>query len=212
MPGSPANPLRQSLSEAIRQGKRDVLPGILYIITFLPPGMSGHSKWSQIKHKKGATDQKRGLLFSKLLNAVSVAARENPDPTFNPRLRTTIETARAANVPNENIERAVKRSSESKNLEEVIMEAYGPEKSAFVILGITDNTNRTIAEVRHLIEELGAKPADPGSVLWSFERAGGEWKPKFLQSTSEAAKAKIAEVIAALEEHPDVQKVITNTA
>ncbi len=172
--------------------------------------MSGHSKWAQIKHKKGATDQKRGLLFSKLLKAISVAARENPDPQFNPRLRTTIQTARDANVPNENIDRAVSRSSEEKDLLEVVLEAYGPEKSALVILGITDNSNRTIAEVRHLIVGLGLKPAEQGSVLWSFEKTNGEWKPKFAQPVSAEAKKKIEDVVAALEDHADVQKVITN--
>jgi YebC/PmpR family DNA-binding regulatory protein len=172
--------------------------------------MSGHSKWSQIKHKKGATDQKRGLLFSKLLKAVSVAAKENPDPQFNPRLRTTIQTARDANVPNENIERAITRSSEEKNLEEVVLEAYGPEKSALVVLGITDSRNRTIAEVRHLMEKLGLKPAEQGSVLWSFEKTQGEWKPKFTQLLSDATKQKVQEIVSSLEEHPDVQKVITN--
>jgi YebC/PmpR family DNA-binding regulatory protein len=172
--------------------------------------MSGHSKWSQIKHKKGATDQKRGALFSKLLKAVSVAAKDNPDPNFNPRLRTTIETARKANVPNDNIERAIKRSSEEKELEEIILEAYGPEKSALVLFCITDNRNRTVAEVRHLIEELGLKPASQGSVLWSFEQHDGAWQPKFKQPVSEEAKQKISEILETLEAHEDVQSVITN--
>jgi len=174
--------------------------------------MAGHSKWAQIKHKKGVTDQKRGLLFSKLLKAVSVAARENPDPKFNPRLRTTIEKARAANVPNENIERAISKSSEEKSLVEVVLEAYGPEKSAFVISGITDSSNRTISEVRHLLEELGLKPGEQGSVLWSFEKKDGEWHPKFTQPVSDTAKKKIEEAIVALEEHPDVERVVTNIA
>ena len=172
--------------------------------------MSGHSKWSQIKHKKGATDEKRGLLFSKLLRAISVAARENPDPAWNPRLRTTIEKARAANVPHENIERAIKRSSATDALDEIALEAYGPEKSAFIIVAVTDNRNRTIAEVRHLLEASGAKNAGEGSVRWSFEHAAGAWTPKFIQHVSADAKGKIAAIIATLEAHPDVEQVITN--
>lgn len=174
--------------------------------------MAGHSHWKQIQHKKGTADQKRGQLFSKLLNAVTIAARDNPDPQFNPRLRRMIEKARLANVPNENIERAIKRSNEAQNLEEVVIEAYGPEKSALIIYGITDSKNRTVAEVRALLNERGVKTADPGSVLWAFDQPahGGAWQPKFIQPISENSKKKIQELIQVLENRDDVQKVITN--
>src|SRR3989338_11296018 len=109
--------------------------------------MSGHSKWSQIKHKKGTTDQKRGQLFSKLLKAISIAAKKEPNPLYNPRLRSVIEKAKENSVPQENIERAISKASEEKNLDEVIIEAYGPEGAALIIQGVTDNTNRTVAEV-----------------------------------------------------------------
>ncbi len=172
--------------------------------------MSGHSKWHQIKHKKEAADEKRSALFSKLLKAVSVAAREGPNPDANPRLRTTIEKAREANVPSENIERAISKSAEAKNLVEVTIEAYGPEKSALIIKGITDSKNRTVAEVRHIIEEHGAKFAEPGSVLWSFEWHGGEWRPKFLPPLSPQGKSALDTLTSAIEAHPDVQRVTTN--
>lgn len=172
--------------------------------------MSGHSKWHQIKHKKGTTDQKRGALFSKLLKAISVAARDNPNPDWNPRLRTMIEKAKAANVPNDNIERALKRSSEEKDLEEITIEAYGPEKVALIVSAVTDNRNRTIAEVRAIITEHGAKPAEQGSVLWSFAKIEGEWKPSFTQDVSPEGKMKIDALISELEEHDDVSAVITN--
>ncbi|TSC66971.1 MAG: hypothetical protein CEO19_417 [Parcubacteria group bacterium Gr01-1014_73] len=182
--------------------------------------MSGHSKWAQIKHKKGVTDQKRGQLFSKLLNVVAVAARDNPDPEFNPRLRAAMEKARAANVPGENIERAIKKSAEAKNLDEVTIEAYGPGGTAMIIIGITDNKNRTIAEVKNILSEAGAKMADPGSVLWSFDppaptvpsgpAGGGEWQPKFKQPATEETKQKIAALTERLEEREDVEKVVTN--
>ena len=174
--------------------------------------MSGHSKWHQIKHKKEATDQKRGQLFSKLLNLVVVAARDNPDPQFNPRLRTAVDKARTANVPNENIERAIKKSTERKSLEEVVIEAYGPEGSALIIYGITDNKNRTIAEVRTILNAGGAKMADPGSVLWLFKNVRGEWQPNFNQLISEVGKQKLNYLIRSLEDHSDVQKIITNAS
>lgn len=172
--------------------------------------MSGHSKWHQIKHKKGATDQKRGALFSKLVKAISVAARDNPDPNWNPRLRTMIEKAKAANVPGENIERAIKRSSEVKDLEEITIEAYGPDKVAVIVIAVTDNRNRTIAELKSIISENGAKSADPGSVLWSFTKTDGEWKPNFAQEVTSDGRVKLDTLVSELEEHDDVSGVVTN--
>jgi YebC/PmpR family DNA-binding regulatory protein len=172
--------------------------------------MSGHSHWSQIKHKKGAVDEKRAKVFSKLLVAVSVAARDNPNPDFNPRLRTAVETARAANVPNENIERALKRSLEMKPLEEIIVEAYGPEKAGMLIQGITDNRNRTIAEIRKILGEHEAKMADPGSVLWAFEKHENAWQAKFTQPVSPEGVKRLKQLIAALEDQNEVQRVTTN--
>ncbi|MEK7555028.1 MAG: YebC/PmpR family DNA-binding transcriptional regulator [Patescibacteria group bacterium] len=174
--------------------------------------MSGHSKWHQIKHKKGATDQKRGALFSKLVKAISVAARDNPSPDTNPRLRTMIEKAKQANVPNENIERAMKRSSEAKELEEVTIEAYGPDKVALIIIAVTDNQNRTIAEVKAIITKHGAKPAHQGSVLWSFTKTDGEWHPSFTQPPTPEGQTKLDALIADLEAHDDVSSVVTNAA
>ncbi|MEK7611957.1 MAG: YebC/PmpR family DNA-binding transcriptional regulator [Patescibacteria group bacterium] len=174
--------------------------------------MSGHSKWSQIKHKKGVTDQKRGALFSKLIKAISVAARDNPKPDANPRLRSAIEKARENNVPNENIERAIHKSSDTEKLSEVVIEAYGPEKSAFIIEGITDNTNRTIAEIKQILGDHDMKMAGQGSVLWSFEKTDSGWKPQFSQSISPEAHTQITEAIEALEDHDDIQRVTTNAS
>ncbi|PIR88967.1 MAG: hypothetical protein COU07_03700 [Candidatus Harrisonbacteria bacterium CG10_big_fil_rev_8_21_14_0_10_40_38] len=173
--------------------------------------MSGHSHWSQIQRKKGANDQKRGLLFSKLLKAISITARENPDPQFNPRLRTMIDKARAANVPNDNIDRAIKKSSGTSNLSEVLIEAYGPEGCAILVEGITDNKNRTISEIKHILSQNDAKIAELGSVLWSFEKRDNEWVSKFSNQISEESIKKIDKLISLLEDHPDVQRVITNT-
>jgi YebC/PmpR family DNA-binding regulatory protein len=172
--------------------------------------MAGHSKWAQIKRQKAVTDKKRGQMFSKLLKAISIAAKTEPNPQFNPRLRSAIETAKAANVPQDNINRAISKASEEKPMEDIIVEAYGPEGVALIIEGITDNINRSIAEIKHILSENNAKIANPGSVLWAFEKISGEWQPKFPQELSEESQKKIADLIDALEEHDDVQKVTPN--
>ena len=172
--------------------------------------MSGHNKWSQIKTKKGATDKKRGNLFGKLLKAISIAAKTAPNPQFNPRLRSAIEKAKENNVPQENIDRAVSKASEEKDLEEVVIEAYGPEGVAIIIGGITDNKNRTTSEIRHILDLQGAKMANPGSVLWSFDKTETGWQPKFKQSVSQDTIDKISQITETLEEHDDVQKITVN--
>jgi YebC/PmpR family DNA-binding regulatory protein len=138
--------------------------------------MSGHSKWSQIKHKKAITDAKKGKLFSKLSNLISVVARQKGgDPDTNPQLRLTIEKARAFNMPNENIERAIKKGLgelEGVKMEELTIEAYGPGGTALIIEALTDNKNRTVSEIKYLMGQHGGKMAQAGSVLWLFERKG----------------------------------------
>lgn len=172
--------------------------------------MSGHNKWSQIKNRKGAQDKKKSASFSKILRAISIAAKQEPKPEFNPRLRSVIEKAKENNVPRENIERAISKASEEKDLEEITIEGYGPEKSGLIIECITNGRNRTTNEIRHLLESNDAKMATQGSVLWSFEKIGMDWKAKFQQPISEEAKRKLSELIQKLEENEDVQRVITN--
>ena len=172
--------------------------------------MSGHSKWSQIKHQKGTADLKRGQLFSKLLKAISIAAKTEPNPQFNPRLRSAVEKAKENNVPQENIQRAINKASEEKNLEDLVIEAYGPEGIAIVIEAITDSKNRTVNELKNILSDRESKMATPGSVLWSFEKKENGWQAKFPQKISESASEKIKNLIAALEEHEDVQRIITN--
>lgn len=173
--------------------------------------MSGHNKWSQIKNQKGTADKKRGQLFSKLLKAIAIAAKTESNPQFNPRLRSAIEKAKENNVPQDNIERAVDKSSENKNLEELVIEAYGPEGAALIIEAITDNKNRTIAEIKHLLSEHNAKIATPGSVLWSFaQNQNKEWEAKFPQPISDTAKTQLSTLVSSLEDHDDVQRITTN--
>lgn len=174
--------------------------------------MSGHSKWSQIKTKKGVTDKKRGALFSKLLKAVKAAARTETNPDFNPRLRTAIETAKEANVPMDNITRAIE-GSKDKNLEDLLIEAYGPGGVAIVIAAVTDSRNRTMAELRKILTDAGGKVAEPGSVMWAFDHSNnGEWTAKFPLAIDQGAGEKLAELVETLDEQEDVINVITNAS
>lgn len=168
--------------------------------------MAGHNKWVQIKHQKSIADKKRGALFSKILKAISIAAREESNPSFNPHLRTLIEKARKANVSQDNIQRALQKTKEGESLEELIIEAYGPAGIAIIINAITDNRNRTISELKHLLSENNGKIANPGSVIWAFE---GE-AAKFPQDAPEQDRAKIHNLVKELGGHDDVQRVITS--
>lgn len=138
--------------------------------------MSGHSKWSSIKHKKGATDAKRGKIFSRLIKEVTVAARlGGGDPNGNPRLRTAIQIAKAENMPKDNIERAIKKATgelEGISYEEVNYEGYGPGGVAMLIDCLTDNKNRTVADIKHLLDRHGGNLGEPGCVAWMFEQKG----------------------------------------
>ena len=139
--------------------------------------MSGHSKWSSIKHKKGAADAKRGALFTKLSRAIIAAAREGgPDPAANLALQNAIEKARSYSMPKDNIERAIARGSgadaEGANFESVVYEGYGPEGVAVLVEALTDNRNRTASEVRHLFSKFGGNLGATGAVAWQFERRG----------------------------------------
>ena len=138
--------------------------------------MSGHSKWATIKHKKAATDARRGKLFSKLLKEITVAARVGGgDPKGNPRLRAAILEARSNSVPNDNIERAVKKGTgeiAAEVYEEVIYEGYGPAGVAILVDAATDNRNRTTGEVRHLFARNGGNLGEAGCVAWMFHRRG----------------------------------------
>ncbi len=137
--------------------------------------MSGHSHWHKVRYKKGVADAQKGKVFSKMARLIAVAAREGSDPEKNSKLRLAIEKAKSLNMPNENIERAVKRGSgelEGRELQEVLFEAYGPGNAAIIIEGITDNRNRTLNEVKHILSEHGGKLAGEGSVKWLFEQKG----------------------------------------
>ncbi len=138
--------------------------------------MSGHSKWSTIKHKKGAADAKRGKIFTRIIKEMTVAARMGGgDVDGNPRLRAAVAEAKASNMPKDNIDRAIKRGTgelEGVNYEELTYEGYGPGGVALMVETMTDNTNRTTPEIRHAFEKCGGNMGTPGSVRFQFERKG----------------------------------------
>ncbi len=174
--------------------------------------MSGHNRWSQIKRKKDVSDAKKGKVFSKLARFISIAARGNPDPKSNPRLKSAIENARAVNMPNENIERAINKVSDkdSAQLEELQIEALGPGGSALIIIAITDNRNRTIGEIKTLLMRMDAKLVSQGSLAWMFTKSGTEWKPTAPVTLDPTDAEKLENIIEALDENDDIQNVFTN--
>lgn len=137
--------------------------------------MSGHSKWSSIKHKKAAKDAKRGKLFTKLIKEITVAARNGGDPNANPRLRTAVLTGRAASMPNDIIERAIKKGSgelSGQTFEEIDYEGYGPGGLAVMVRVLTDNRNRTVSELRFLFSKHGGNLGEANCVAWMFQKRG----------------------------------------
>jgi YebC/PmpR family DNA-binding regulatory protein len=138
--------------------------------------VAGHSKWAQIKRKKAVTDARRASAWTKVIREITVAARQGGgDPAMNPRLRTAVDAARAVNMPNDNIERAIKKGTgelEGATYEEITYEAYGPGGTAIFIEATTDNPNRTVAEVRHVLSRNGGNLGAANSVAWMFERFG----------------------------------------
>ena len=135
--------------------------------------MSGHSKWATIKHKKAATDAKRGKAFTRLIKEIMIAARNGGDPDANPRLRTAILAAKGVSMPADNIKRAIMRGTgelEGGQIDEVMYEGYGPGGAAVLVAVATDNRNRTVSEIRHMFSKNGGNLGEQGSVAWMFER------------------------------------------
>jgi YebC/PmpR family DNA-binding regulatory protein len=143
--------------------------------------MSGHSKWATIKHKKAATDARRGRVFTRLIREITIAARHGGDPDKNPRLRTAIQAAKAENMPSENIERAILRGTgqlPGEQIEEVMFEGYGPGGVALLVKAATTNRNRAVGEIRHIFSKNGGNMAEAGAVSWQFHRKGDIVVPK----------------------------------
>jgi YebC/PmpR family DNA-binding regulatory protein len=177
--------------------------------------MSGHSKWANIKNRKEAMDKKKGKVFSKMAKIIEIAARKGGDPEMNPTLRLAIENARSVNMPNDNIERAIKKGTgedkEGGQLEEITYEAYGPNGTPLIIEIITDNKNRTLSEIKHILNNYGGKLAETGSVRYLFDRMEGEWKPKYsIDVTDENLKQQLEKLFGELDDNDDVNEIYSN--
>lgn len=181
--------------------------------------MSGHSKWAQIKHQKGTADAKKSKSFAKISRLISVAARRGGDPAMNSALRDAITKAKEINMPSDNITKAIKRgtgeSKEGGTLEEVLYEVFGPGGCAILIEGITDNKNRTLGEIRHILGKHELQLAGTGSCLWAFEKKSGadggtSWQPKHTLEVSKEDQEKIKVLFGELDELDDIQDITTN--
>jgi YebC/PmpR family DNA-binding regulatory protein len=183
--------------------------------------MSGHSHFASIKHKKAITDAKRGKIFSKLSRQVSVAAKEKGgDPDTNPALKVAIQRAKEFNLPKENIERAIKKGTgelEGAKLESVLFEAYGPGGIAIIVEGITDNKNRSLGEIKQILNQNGGKLVGEGGVRWMFERKVREEEPGSLEWVAkqeielpEKDKEACQKLFEALDENETVQEIYSN--
>ena len=174
--------------------------------------MAGHSKWAKLKHVKGKTDAQKAKLFSKLVRFISIEAKKAKGDRTAPGVRTAIEKARAANMPADNIERAIDKASSTGELEPVSYEAYGPGGVALVIEGYTDSRNRTAQEIKHVLSLHGSALAQPGAASWAFARVEGKLEPTTTVEISDEDGAKLTELVDALEDNDDVSEVYTNAA
>jgi YebC/PmpR family DNA-binding regulatory protein len=174
--------------------------------------MSGHNKWSKIKHKKGAEDAKKSKIFSKLSKLLTSESKRANGDINSPSLLTIIEKAKKENVPKDVIERAIKKGTDKDSLamDYVLYEAYGPGGCAIIIEGLTDNKNRTASEVRHILSKNGIELAAQGAASWAFSKNDNEWAANQTVQITENEGEKLGEIIDALEDLDDIQNVYTN--
>lgn len=174
--------------------------------------MSGHNKWSKIKHKKTATDAKKSREFSKLVRLISLESKQAGEDIQSPALKMAIEKAKQANMPKDVIERAIVKGAgkDQGTMDHVTYEAYGPGGAAIIILGITDNRNRTGAEIKHILSSHGMQLAEPGAALWAFEKEPSGYTPKTKTPLLSGDKEELYSLVDDLREHDDVQEVYTN--
>ncbi len=172
--------------------------------------MSGHNKWSKIKRQKEKTDAQKSKIFSKMAKLISTAARQAHGDKNAPVVRAAVEKAREYNMPLDNIERAIKKSSEVGNMEAVTYECYGPGGCALIIEALTTNRNKAAQEVKHILSEFGFELAQPGSASWAFVKNLNEWKPTMPIQISEEDGKVLEDLIEKLEENDEVQDVYTN--
>lgn len=173
--------------------------------------MSGHNKWSKIKRQKEKTDSQKSKIYGKFVRLISVEAKKAGGNTSSPLLRAAIDRAKAANVPADNIERAIKKATETGgDMDAVTYEAYGPGGCAIVIEALTGNRNKAAQEIKHILSVHGFELAGMGSATWAFEKTHEGWNPKTTVSISEEDGEKLGDLVDALEDNDEVQEVFTN--
>jgi transcriptional/translational regulatory protein YebC/TACO1 len=175
--------------------------------------MSGHNKWSKIKHKKGATDAARSRVFSKHSMFITMETKKAGGDATSAGVLAAIERAKKDSMPKENIDRAVAKGSGAgaAALEEVIFEAFGPGGVGMIITAVTDNNNRTAPEIKHILHKAGFQLGAPGSAMWAFTKVDGRYVPQNPLEISDEDGEKLANLIEAIEEQDDVQEIFTTT-
>ncbi len=173
--------------------------------------MSGHNKWSKIKHKKAATDAAKSKVFSKHATLIAMESRKANGDVNSPSLSAAIDRAKKDSMPKENIERAVAKGKDTggSNLEEVVFETFGPGGTAIIITAVTDNNNRTAPEIRHILNKAGLQLGAPGSAVWAFTKREHAYIPNSKTELTEQDGEKLANLIEALEEQEDIQDIFT---
>lgn len=176
--------------------------------------MAGHNKWSKIKRQKAGTDAQKSKIFGKMVRFITVEAKKSGGNLNSPSLKVAIEKARAANMPNDTIDRAIKKATtdNSAAMESITYEAYGPGGSALIIEALTDNRNKAAQEIKHILSLSGFALAAPGSASWAFARQGQEWVPQTTVEISEDDATLLGTLMEQLEENDEVQDVYTNAA
>lgn len=178
--------------------------------------MAGHSKWSNIKNRKGAQDAKRAKDFFRVAKMIRVAVKgaHNGDPQTNPALRLAVEKAREVGMPKETVQRAINRSlgkgEHGETVQEIIYEGYGPHGAGFLVVAVTDNVQRSAAEIRFLFTRHGGSLGGPGSAMYLFRREGGEYQTTIPLSLAGEAASQVDELYSLLQANEDVEEVYTN--
>lgn len=176
--------------------------------------MAGHSKWAQIKRQKAVNDKAKSAMFGKIARRITVEAKKAGDDMNAANLRATIEKARAANMPKDNIDRAVLKGKgpDAQSLESIMYETYGPGGAAILIETLTDNRNRTAQEIKHVLSKNGLELSPPGGASWAFEKTNEGYVPKSTVHLSPEDDQKLMDILEQIDSHDDVEDVCTNAA
>jgi transcriptional/translational regulatory protein YebC/TACO1 len=172
--------------------------------------MSGHNKWSKIKNKKAVSDAKKGKIYTKMAKVIAVELKKANGDKNAANVQAAVKRAREYDVPNENIERALKKNDNAKEMEAIVYEAYGPGGVAIIIDVLTDNRNKAAGEVKHILSENGCTLAAPGSASWAFTKTTEGYMPNAMTPISEEDGIKLDKLIEELEDNDEVQEIYTN--